>query len=497
MRHRIPSHLTATLAAGLVVSQVLGCSDTVAPTPSAAIRVSVRLAGVYPFDGFAILVDHRPMTLLKTESSLVVRGLSAGSHTVALAGLASNCRNDGSNDVTVDTSSGELSTVEFHVSCLASTGAIAVAVSVSGYDRPIWFQPQVDSLAQGPVVRGNLTTVLWGSFAGGAHVVKLSGIPTFCESTGELSTLVDVKTGAVVQDTALASFRIECGDPPELGVDTAASIAFDRGGYVMVVRQSGGVPVALTEGQRPSWSPDGKLIAFERRMWCDEFGCDRDLWLVTPTGENQRPVLRDEYSDDYDAALSPGATKIAFIRFVPGPDMSYLAVSDLDGGSLTFLSIWSPVSTPSWSPEGTRIVFVCRRNSEDICLINSDKRCYFYSDRCDLSEDHITTGPGAELDPAWSHDGHRIAFTLACGGIQFVCPPGVTTTEPFIAVIDLSTRAVTRLVAGHDPAWSPDGSQLVFVGNASSPGLRVYNFADGSVRQLTNNPLDSSPSWRE
>jgi Tol biopolymer transport system component len=52
-------------------------------------------------------------------------------------------------------------------------------------------------------------------------------------------------------------------------------------------------------------------------------------------------------------------------------------------------------------------------------------------------------------------------------------------------------------VAGHDPAWSPDGSQLVFVGNASSPGLRVYNFADGSVRQLTNNPLDSSPSWRE
>jgi Tol biopolymer transport system component len=344
-------------------------------------------------------------------------------------------------------------------------------------------------------VRGNLTTVLDG-FAGGAHVVELSGIPTFCAPTGELSTSVNVKTGAVAQDTALADFRIDCGVPPGAGVDTAAAIAFDRSGYIMVVRESGASPVAVTEGERPSWSPDGKLIAFQRKKGCDEFGCYRDLWLVTPAGDSLRRIPNGEYDDDYDPALSPSALKIAFMRFVPGPDMTYLALSDLDGGSLQFLSIWSPVGTPSWSPDGTRMVFACWRNTQDLCLISSDRRCHFSSDRCDLSEEHITTGSGDELDPAWSRDGHRIAFTLACSDGGYACPIGAQPTEPYIAVIDLYTREVTRVAAGHDPAWSPDGSQLVFVGNASSPGLRVYSFADGSVRPLTSNAADRSPSWR-
>lgn len=492
------SEVTRIFAACVLVLQVSACKDAVAPTNSAAISVSVKLAGVYPLAGFAITVDDRPMTLLKSEPSLVVRGLASGKHTVALVGLAQNCTSDAANPVIVQTSSADLSPVEFRVSCVATTGLIAVAVSVSGYARPLWFQPQVDSLADGPFVRGNLTTVLWGSFARGAHVVTLSGIPAFCEPTGELSTSVVVKTGEVVQDTALATFKIHCGEPPEPGVDTAAAIAFDRGGYIMVVRESGGFPVTLTEGERPSWSLDGTLIAFQRRMSCDEFsGCDNDLWLVRPTGDSLRTIMGGEYYDDYDPALSPNATKIAFIRFVPGPDMSYLAVSDLDGSSVQFLSIWSPVSTPAWSPNGAQMVFVCWRNSRDLCRINSDKRCYFFADRCDLSEDHITTGAGDELDPAWSPDGRRIAFTLACGGLENVCPLGVTAKEPYLALIDLSTREVTRLVAGHDPAWSPDGSQLVFVGNASAPGLHVYNFGNGSVRQLTSNPLDTSPSWRE
>ena len=490
------TNIKAIFAAGVVALQLLGCHDAVAPIQSSAITVSVKLAGVYPFEGFEIRVDDRPLTLLKTQPGLVVRGLSSGRHTVALVGLAPNCTSDAANPVTVETSSAGLSAVEFRVTCVATTGLIAIAASVSGYDRPLWFQARVDSTGLGPAVRGNLTTVLYGHFAGGPHIVTLSGIPVYCEPSGELSTAVNVKTGAVTQDTALASFSIHC-EPPELGADTAASIAFDRSGYIMVVRESGGVPVALADGERPSWSPDGKLIAFERTMGCDEFGCDRDLWLVTPAGDNQRRIPKGEYYDDYDPALNPSATKIAFIRFEPGPDMTYLVTSDLDGGSLQFLSVWSPVSTPSWSPDGTQMLFVCWRDSEDLCLINSDKKCNVYSERCDLSEEHITTGPGDESDPAWSRDGYRIAFTLACGGLQQACPFGVLPTEPYIAVIDLHTREITRIVPGHDPAWSPDGSQLVFVGNAGSPGLRIYNFADGSVRQLTSNAADRSPSWRE
>jgi Tol biopolymer transport system component len=304
----------------------------------------------------------------------------------------------------------------------------------------------------------------------------------------------------VTQDTALATFSIHC-NAPELGADTTASIVFERGGYVMLVRESGGSPVALTEGTSPAWSPDGELIAFQKSNCYVGQGCERDVWLTTPGGTSQWPVTLDPNFDDYDAAFSPNANRIAFIRFWLGPDQSYLVTSDLQGGSLKILSIWNPVYTPSWSPDGAQVAFVCEgvvwSGSLDICLAHTDKGCdSYFPSRCDLPLTALTTRFGDELDPAWSPDGRRIAFTLACG-FQSVCQDSVTSAEPYVAVIDVATREVTRLVAGHDPAWSPDGLHLVFVGNASSPGLRVYNFVDGSARQLTNDPVDKSPSWRE
>src|SRR4029078_13658256 len=128
MRSGLRTDVTRTFAAGVVALLILGCQDSVSPTQSAAISVTVKLAGVYPLDGFAITVDDRPMTLLKTEASLVVRGLASGKHTVALVALAPNCTSDAANPVTVETSSADVSAVEFRVRCIATTGSIAVAV---------------------------------------------------------------------------------------------------------------------------------------------------------------------------------------------------------------------------------------------------------------------------------------------------------------------------------------------------------------------------------
>jgi Tol biopolymer transport system component len=476
----------------------VGCKDAVSPSESSAISISVKVAGVYPSDRFRIQVDANPeQTLLTTAGSLVVRALHAGTHTVAILGLPPDCRNDGSNPVSVETSSGNLSAVEFRVSCFASTGAIAVAVSVSGQTRPLWLQAVVDSGIWDVDIRVNATTVLGNAFTAGTHVVKLVGIPGYCEPAGELGAIVDVKTGALKRDTVLARFDIEC-KPPQLGNDTLASIAFERDGYIMVTRESGGAAVALAEGERPAWSPDGKLIAFQR-MRC-ELVCEHDLWLMTPDGADQRAVIADENFDDFDPALSPSATSIAFMRVWLGPDQFYLAVSDLHGGSTKILSIWNAVGTPSWSPGGALMVFVCGgvpwQGNTDLCLADTNKTCDSYlPGKCDLPTTQLTAGPGDDSDPAWSHDGQRVAFTLGCS--FNACPSGITTAEPYIAVIDMTTREVTRLTAGHDPAWSPDGSQLVFTGNASSPGLMVYSFASGSVRRLTDNARDRAPSWRE
>jgi len=486
-------------AVGLLAMQLLACKDAVAPNESTGIIVTVKLAGVYPFDAFGIRIDDRPMSLSKSEPGLVITGLNAGSHTVALSQLPANCQNDGPTQLTVQTTSANLSAADFRVTCIAVNGSIAIAATISDYDKPLALTAQVDSTIVSFNLRPNKTTVIDRSFDGGSHVVKLSEIPTFCEATGSISTSVTLKTGAVKKDTAMATFSIRCGAPPKLGVDTAAAIAFERDGYVMVVRESGSTPVALAEGEHPSWSHDGKLIAFEKLMSCDDFGCDHDLWLMDGSGNNPRTIGVDMNADDYDAAISPDSKKIAFIRFAPGIDMTFLGVSNVNGDSLAYVSIWSPSNSPSWSPDGSQLVFSCGRGGvDDLCLISPEKRCFLFADRCDLSEDHLTTLPGNEWDPSWSPDGKRIAFTAACSaGPQVVCPAGATQREPLIAVVDVASRIVTTLTRGHDPAWSPDGSQLVFTGNASSPGIKIYKFFDSSVRQLTTSPADRAPSWRE
>jgi Tol biopolymer transport system component len=56
--------------------------------------------------------------------------------------------------------------------------------------------------------------------------------------------------------------------------------------------------------------------------------------------------------------------------------------------------------------------------------------------------------------PAWSPDGHRIAFH------RFNPRSGNS-----IYILDIDFSVETRLVAGSDPSWSPDGKHIVFDGH--------------------------------
>jgi Tol biopolymer transport system component len=495
--------MTTMFAAAIVGLSVVGCTDAASPYDSAAINVRVTVAGVYPLDGFSVQVDGSPMTLPRTDASLIVRGLSSGAHTVALVGMPANCQSDGDNPATVETSFQKLSNVEFHVSCLATTGVIAVAMTVSGYDKPIQLAAQVDSTFVGyAIVSANRRVSLDHSYSAGSHVVQLSAIPHFCEPAGELSASVDVKTGGVTQDTVVASFSITC-QPPEPGADTTATIAFERDKNVMLVDEAGHSTVVLTEGAHPAWSPDGKLIAFEK-FTCDlilPLDCDADLWLTEPTGNNKRPIIARTDYYDFDPAISPDGKQIAFGRQLEGLDELSLGVANLDGSSARNLAVWDVVGSPTWSRDGAKIAFSCFRNgSVDLCIVDMARSCTGpFDSYCGLpNPTRLLAGSGERLDPAWSPDGRRIALTLQCTtAIAPDCPGDIQQGEPYVAVVDPATGVVTKLVAGHDAAWSGDGSQLVYAGNASAPGLRIYNFADGSVRQLTNNPADSSPAWRE
>jgi eukaryotic-like serine/threonine-protein kinase len=99
--------------------------------------------------------------------------------------------------------------------------------------------------------------------------------------------------------------------------------------------------------------------------------------------------------------------------------------------------------------------------------------------------------PAADTAPAFSPDSERIAFRSERDGEG-------------IYVMGSTGESVKRLTDfGHDPAWSPDGKQIVFSsGDGQNPWSRdalaqlwVVPSSGGEVRQLTKEGDAVQPSW--
>jgi len=137
---------------------------------------------------------------------------------------------------------------------------------------------------------------------------------------------------------------------------------------------------------------------------------------------------------------------------------------------------------PAWSPDGTKIAFQSdRAGTPEIYVVNADG-----------SNPLQITSTGGSFRPAWSPDGTKIAFTSTRDGNGEIYVVNADGT----GLVNLSNDPADD----GDPAWSPDGTRIAFRSNRDGSGYSgIYLMnADGSgAARLTVDAYvaDSQPSW--
>lgn len=448
-----------------------------APT-SVSLKVITATTGTnLDVDGYTISVDGGPAQSIGINASKTLTLSSAGTHSVQLAGLASNCAVSGSNPKTANVQSGATAEISFAITCAAASAVIQITTATTGsLVDPDGFTYSIDGGAAQAIGHNESKSVTVGT--SGNHTIQLGGMPVNCSVSGGSTKTVNVSAGT----PATASFAVVCINLPT-PVNGKIVFESDRSGNfeVYVMNEDGTNVVNLTNNSaldyEPDWSPDGSKIAFvSRRTGSDE------IYVMNADGSGLTQ-LTATIGTDRAPAWSPDGSKIAWESKRDGNDEIY--VMNANGSSETNLTKhFADDSHPAWSPDGTRIAFHSDRDA------NKGYEVYVMNPNGTGVVNLTNNAADFDARPAWSPDGSKLAFVSSRDG------------NLEIYMMNANGSGQTRLTSHPEldsyPEWSPDGSSIAFRSDRTG-NVEIYMMkADGSspANRTNNQATDCHPSWK-
>ena len=338
--------------------------------------------------------------------------------------------------------------------------------------------------------------------------------------------------------TATTGSAITAGEQPQPGawepLDAASGswMAFTSTrtgqGELYAIEVGSGAERQLTdqlgEIYQPAWSPDGSAIAFAcpntGPATGPESGAGGSDICVLDLATGEITYLTDDAAGDQRPTWSPDGSVLAFLTFgedgvsrvrsvraagdaepvvvsegfapawspdgsvlaIVGPEGELVAIDLVNGDRQVLAESGFRFSSLAWSPDSLEIAFVCASGEQgpddfvpptDICVIAADG-----------SAGRVTEYDGPnDAGPAWSPDGTAILFTSS----------DFSTGQAEVVVAPAASGAPRSLAVGFSPTWSPDGRQIAFI--APDGGIQLIDVESGASSVISVDPGAGELAW--
>jgi TolB protein len=216
--------------------------------------------------------------------------------------------------------------------------------------------------------------------------------------------------------------------------------------------------------EAPQYSADGNWVVFDSSRLHNT-----DIYIIKSDGTQLKRVTNDA-TYGWSPSWSPDGKRIVYAS---DGSASQILIMHRDGSHIRALGS-ATGEYPRFSPNGKKIAY---GGADGLIHVMS----------ADGSHDHaLTTGPATSDYPDWSPDGKKIGYTSNASG----------QSEVWIMRSDgTHAHQVTTTGAEFSPVFSPDGTKILYR-NGHDPGSLFVSRLDGSARHKIAGTPGCCEGWQ-